>query len=118
MKFFSIVPHQTRYLVQRLGRFHKTLLPGLNFYIPFIDRVEKKLSLKDQSIEIHEQAAITKDNVMVYLDGVIFFRIDDSYAAHYSIDDYETSLRLLAMTTMRSEVGKIRLDTLFQSREQ
>jgi regulator of protease activity HflC (stomatin/prohibitin superfamily) len=118
VKFFSIVPHKSVYLLQRMGRFHKTLEPGLNFYIPFVDRIEKRLTLKEQSIDIHEQAAITKDNVVVHLDGVLFFKINDPYKANYSIDDYMTSLRLLAMTTMRSEVGKITLDSLFQSRSE
>ena len=94
------------------------LTPGLNFYIPFVDRIEKKLSLKEQSIDIHEQPAITKDNVVVHLDGVLFFKIKDPYQAHYAIEDYQTSLRLLAMTTMRAEVGKIKLDSLFESRNE
>ena len=92
MKFYSIIPMQMTYLLQRFGKYHKTLEPGLNFYIPFIDRIEAKISLKEQIIKINEQSAVTKDNVVITLDGVVFFRIQDAYKAYYSIDDYESCM--------------------------
>jgi regulator of protease activity HflC (stomatin/prohibitin superfamily) len=111
-----IVPQQSAYIVERLGRYHGTLTAGLNFIIPFIDRVTYRHTLKEQAIDIPEQVCITKDNVQVGVDGVLFLRVVDAQKASYGIGSYLFAITQLAQTTLRSEIGKIMLDRTFEER--
>jgi regulator of protease activity HflC (stomatin/prohibitin superfamily) len=112
-----IVPQQVTYVVERLGRYDRTLEAGLHLVIPFIDSIRYKHSLKEFVLDIPEQACITKDNVSVHVDGVIFFRVMDPKNASYGINDYVQAIVQLAQTTLRSEIGKIDLDKTFEERE-
>jgi len=111
------VPQQEAWVVERMGKFNKILAPGLNFLIPIIDKVKYLQSLKEIVIDIPEQSAITKDNVGLRLDGVLYLKIFDPYLASYGVDDAEHAITQLAQTTMRSELGKIVLDSVFRERE-
>jgi len=111
------VPQQEAWLVERMGKFNKTLEPGLNFLIPILDRVKYVQSLKEIAIDIPHQQAISMDNVAINIDGVLYLRIIDPYKASYGIEDPEFAVTQLAQTTMRSEIGKISLDMLFKERE-
>jgi len=111
------VPQQEAWVVERMGKFNKILNPGLNFLIPIIDKVRYLQSLKEIVIDIPEQSAITKDNVTLRLDGVLYLKIFDPYLASYGVDDAEHAITQLAQTTMRSELGKIVLDSVFRERE-
>lgn len=111
-----IVPQQTAYVVERLGKFHSVLGAGINYIIPFFDRVAYKHTLKEQALDIPEQICITKDNVRVKVDGVAFVRVIDPVKASYGISDYIFAITQLCQTTMRSEIGKIDLDKTFEER--
>jgi regulator of protease activity HflC (stomatin/prohibitin superfamily) len=113
----NFVPQQEAWVIERMGRFHKILQPGLNVLIPLLDRIKYVQSLKEIAIEIPQQGAITLDNVQLQLDGVLYLRVIDPYKASYGVDDPEFAVTQLAQTTMRSEVGKISLDTVFKDRE-
>ncbi|KAL3090079.1 hypothetical protein niasHS_006531 [Heterodera schachtii] len=113
-----IVPQQEAWIVERFGRYAKTLGPGLHVLVPFIDRIPYWHSLKECAIEIPQQSAITLDNVQLNLDGVLYVKIVDPYKASYGVEDPGYAVVQLAQTTMRSEVGKIALDTVFKEREQ
>lgn len=112
----KVVPQQTAYVVERLGKFFAVLQPGVNFIIPFFDRVAYKHSLKEEALDIPEQICITRDNVQVRVDGVIFIQVIDPQKAAYGISDYKFAVTQLSQTTMRSEVGKIELDRAFEER--
>jgi regulator of protease activity HflC (stomatin/prohibitin superfamily) len=112
----KVVPQQKAYIVERLGKFTGTLQPGINFIIPFFDRIAYKHGLKEQAYDIHEQICITRDNVQVRVDGVIFLQVVDPQKASYGINDYVFAVTQLAQTTMRSEIGKIDLDKTFVER--
>ncbi|XP_071964315.1 stomatin-like protein 2, mitochondrial [Antedon mediterranea] len=111
------VPQQEAWIVERMGRFQRVLQPGLNFLIPVLDRVKYVQSLKEIAIPIPEQSAITIDNVTIHIDGVLYLRVIDPYNASYGVEDPEYAVTQLAQTTMRSEIGKIPLDTVFKERE-
>jgi regulator of protease activity HflC (stomatin/prohibitin superfamily) len=111
-----VVPQQTVYIVERLGKFHNALSAGINYIIPFVDKIAYKHTLKEQAMDIPEQVCITKDNVQVTVDGVIFIQVIDPKMASYGISDYYFAITQLAQTTMRSEVGKIDLDKTFEER--
>jgi len=111
-----IVPQQSAYVVERLGKFHVVLHAGVTYIIPFMDRVAYKHTLKEQTIDIPEQVCITRDNVQVGVDGVVFIQVFDPQMASYGISNYIFSITQLAQTTMRSEVGKIDLDRTFEER--
>lgn len=111
-----IVPQQSAYIVQRLGKFRAALQPGINYVIPFFDNVAYKHTLKEKAFDIPEQVCITKDNVQVTVDGVIFIQVIDPVKASYGISDYAFAITQLAQTTMRSEIGKIDLDKTFEER--
>lgn len=117
LQAIKIVPEQQAWIVERLGKFDRKLAPGLNLLIPFIERVAYKHTLKEQPISMHEQTAITKDNVSVSIDGVLYLRILDPVAASYGVSDPYYAISQLAQTTMRSEIGKIILDRTFEERE-
>ena len=113
----KIIPEQEAWIVQRLGKFHKKLTSGLNIIIPFIDVVAYKHTLKEEVIDIHAQGAITKDNVSMKIDGILYVKILDPVAASYGVTDPHYAICQLAQTTMRSEIGKIQLDKTFEERE-
>lgn len=116
-KGIKIVPQQSAWIVEKLGRFHRKLEPGLNFLIPFIDRVAYRHSLKEYAFDVQEQTAITRDNVTLLMDGVIYVRIIDPVQASYGVSDPVYAVTQLAQTTMRSEIGKLTLDESFEERE-
>jgi regulator of protease activity HflC (stomatin/prohibitin superfamily) len=111
-----IVPQQMRYVVERLGQYHKTLDAGFHVLIPLFDVVRYRHSVKEQVVDIPEQVCITSDNVQVGVDGVLYVRVIDAQTASYGIDDYIFGLVQLAQTTLRSEIGKIELDRTFEAR--
>jgi len=115
-KGVCIVPQQTAYVIERLGKFDRVLNAGISYIIPFIDRDAYRHSLKEAAIDIPEQICITKDNVQVGVDGVIFIQVFNPQQASYGISDYIFSIIQLAQTTMRSEIGKIDLDKTFEER--
>lgn len=116
MMAVKVVPQQRAYIVERLGKYHNTLQPGINFVVPFVDRMAYKHGLKEQAYDIQEQICITRDNVQVRVDGVIFLQVIDPMKASYGINDYVFAVTQLAQTTMRSEIGKIDLDKTFVER--
>ncbi|KAL6730583.1 hypothetical protein Aduo_001546 [Ancylostoma duodenale] len=116
--FINFVPQQEAWVVERMGKFYKILEPGFNILIPVIDRIRFVQSLREIAIEIPQQGAITLDNVQLQLDGVLYLRVFNPYKASYGVEDPEFAVTQLAQTTMRSEVGKISLDTVFREREQ
>ncbi len=111
------VPQQQAWIVETLGKFDRTLEPGLNIIIPFIQRVAYKHLLKEMAVDVPEQAGITRDNVTLNLDGVLYIRVVDPVAASYGVSDPIYAVQLLAQTTMRSEIGKLTLDKTFEERE-
>ncbi|NRA73323.1 MAG: paraslipin [Rickettsiales bacterium] len=113
----KIVPEQEAWIVQRMGKFHKKLLSGLNIILPVVDSVAYKHVLKEEVIDIHAQGAITKDNVSMKIDGILYVKILDPIAASYGVIDPHYAIAQLAQTTMRSEIGKIQLDKTFEERE-
>ncbi len=112
-----IVPQQQIWIVERLGKFHQKIEAGLNLIIPFVDVVRYRQTLKEVVLDIPSQICITKDNVSVSVDGVLFFRVIDPVKASYGITDYEMAIIQLSQTTLRSEMGKIDLDRTFEERE-
>uniref|UniRef100_A0A8C1ITP7 Stomatin-like protein 2, mitochondrial n=1 Tax=Cyprinus carpio TaxID=7962 RepID=A0A8C1ITP7_CYPCA len=111
------VPQQEAWVVERMGRFHRILEPGLNFLIPILDRVKYVQSLKEIVIDVPEQSAVSLDNVTLQIDGVLYLRILDPFKASYGVEDPEYAVTQLAQTTMRSELGKLTLDKVFRERE-
>jgi len=113
-----VVPQQSAWVVERLGKFHMTLLPGLNLILPFVDRVAYRHSLKEVPLDVPEQVCITKDNTQLAVDGIIYFQVVDPKLASYGTSDYVLAITQLAQTTLRSEVGKMELDKTFESRDE
>ncbi|MBY0406359.1 MAG: paraslipin [Rickettsiales bacterium] len=111
------VPQQQAWIIETLGKFDRTLEPGLNYIIPFYQRVAYRHSLKEMAVDVPEQAGITRDNVTLGLDGVLYLRIIDAVAASYGVNNPVYAVSLLAQTTMRSEIGKLTLDKTFEERE-
>ena len=112
----KVVPQQTAFVIERLGKFYGVLQPGINWVVPFFDRIAYKHSLKEKAIDIPEQICITRDNVQVRVDGVLFLQVVDPQRASYGINDYVFAVTQLAQTTMRSEMGKIDLEKTFEER--
>ena len=113
----KFVPQNRAYVVERFGKYHGTKEAGLNFIVPFIDRIAADRSLKEQAIEVPKQGCITRDNISLSVDGVLYFRVLDPYKATYGVDNYIFAVIQLAQTTMRSELGKLELDKTFEERE-
>lgn len=111
-----IVPEQQAFIIERVGRYNRVLMPGIHFKIPIIEAVRYKHSLKEKVISIPGQTCITQDNVSVVMDGVLYMSIFDAVKASYAIDNYEIAAESLAQTTMRAEIGKIELDRAFSGR--
>jgi len=116
VKTAIVVPQQNGYVVERLGKFSKTLNAGFHILFPFIDKVAYKHTLKEQAADIAEQVCITKDNVQVGVDGVLYMQVLDPGRASYGIGNYMFAISQLAQTTLRSEIGKIDLDRTFEER--
>jgi regulator of protease activity HflC (stomatin/prohibitin superfamily) len=112
-----VVPQQNAWIVERLGKFHSVLDPGLNIIIPLFDRVAYKHSLKEVPADVPEQVCITKDNTQLAVDGLIYYQVTDPRLASYGTSDYVAAIVQLAQTTLRSEVGKMELDQSLQSRD-
>lgn len=117
LSFFVLTHQQEAKIIERFGKYSKTLSPGFSFKIPFIDEVSYHHSLKEQVIDIDGQTAITRDNVKIKIDGVLFFKINDPFKASYAVNNPINALSLLAQTSMRSEIGKLLLDRTFEERD-
>jgi regulator of protease activity HflC (stomatin/prohibitin superfamily) len=113
-----VVPQQRAYVVENLGKYSRTLRAGFHILVPFIERIAYKHSLKEIAVDIPEQICITKDNVQVGVDGVLYMQVLDAERASYGITDYVFAISQLAQTTLRSEIGKIDLDRTFEERGQ
>jgi len=111
-----VVPQQSAYVVERLGKYSGTLNAGFHILLPFIDTIRYRHSLKETAVDIPEQVCITRDNVQVGVDGVLYLKVLNPERASYGINDYHFALSQLAQTTLRSEVGKIELDRTFEER--
>ena len=114
---FKIVPQQNAWVVERLGKYDRTLTPGLKFVIPFIERVAYKHSLKEVPLDVPSQVCITKDNTQLQVDGILYFQVTDPMRASYGSSDYLMAITQLAQTTLRSVVGKMELDKTFEERD-
>ncbi|MBP1691738.1 MAG: band 7 protein [Bacteroidetes bacterium] len=117
LKTARVVPQKTVFIVERLGKYSRTLEAGFHILVPFIDRIAYKHSLKEFAMDVPSQACITKDNIQVEVDGILYYQIVDPVKASYGVNDYAFASVQLAQTTMRSEVGKIELDRTFEERE-
>ena len=113
----KFVPQNRAYIIERFGKYNKSIEAGLNFIVPFIDTVAYDRSLKEQATDVPSQSAITRDNISLTVDGVLYFRVLDPYKASYGVDDYIFAVIQLAQTTMRSEIGKMELDKTFEERD-
>jgi regulator of protease activity HflC (stomatin/prohibitin superfamily) len=111
-----VVPQQSAFVVERLGKFSRVLSAGFHILVPFVERVAYRHTLKEQAIDITEQICITRDNVQVGVDGVLYMQVLDPGRASYGIGDYQFAIAQLAQTTLRSEIGKIELDRTFEER--
>ncbi len=116
LKTAVIVPQQSAYVVEKLGKFSRKLDAGFHFLFPFLDKVAYKHTLKEQAVDIDEQICITRDNVQVGVDGVLYMQVLDAPRASYGIGNYMFAIAQLAQTTLRSEIGKIDLDRTFEER--
>ncbi len=117
IKAIRIVPQQHAWVVERLGKFHATLSPGLNIVIPFVDRIAYKHSLKEIPLDTPSQVCITRDNTQLHVDGVLFFQVTDPQRASYGSSNYIVAITQLAQTTLRSVIGKLELDKTFEERD-
>ncbi len=118
IKTFNVVPQQHAWVVERLGKFHATLEPGLRPVIPFIDRIAYKHMLKEVPLDVPSQICITKDNTQLQVDGVLYFQVTDPKLASYGSSDYLSAITQLAQTTLRSAIGKMELDKTFEERDE
>ena len=116
-KTAQIVPQRSAYVVERLGKYVKTLEAGFHLLIPFVDRIAYRHTMKEEAIDVDRQACVTKDNIQVVVNGVIYLQVVDPKAASYGIADYRYAATQLAQTTLRSVIGKIDLDKTFEERE-
>jgi len=117
IKTINVVPQQHAWVVERLGRFHAVLAPGLNIVIPFVDRIAYKHILKEIPLDVPPQVCITKDNTQLQVDGILYFQITDPMRASYGSSNYITAITQLAQTTLRSVIGRMELDKTFEERE-
>ena len=117
MKTINVVPQQHALVVERLGKFHTILAPGLHIVIPFIDRIAYKHMLKEVPLEVPPQVCITKDNTQLSVDGILYFQVTDPMRASYGSSNYVAAITQLAQTTLRSVIGKMELDKTFEERD-
>lgn len=115
-KSIILVPQNEAWIIERFGKYISTKEAGLNFIVPFIDRIAAERSLKEQASDVPSQSAITRDNITLSVDGVLYYRVLDPYKATYGVEDYGFAVTQLAQTTMRSELGKMELDRTFEER--
>ena len=111
------VPQQNAWVVERLGKYHRTLTPGLNFLLPFIDRVAYRHSLKEIPLDVPSQVCITRDNTQLQVDGILYFQVTDPTRASYGASNYVVAITQLAQTTLRSVIGRLELDKTFEERD-
>jgi regulator of protease activity HflC (stomatin/prohibitin superfamily) len=116
MKTAIVVPQQSAYVVETLGRYSRTIQAGFHILVPFVERIAYKHTLKEEALDIPEQVCITRDNVQVGVDGVLYLQVLDARSASYGITNYKFAIIQLAQTTLRSEIGKIELDRTFEAR--
>jgi regulator of protease activity HflC (stomatin/prohibitin superfamily) len=116
-KGVRVVPQQNAWVVERLGKYHGTLLPGLNLVIPFIDNIAYKHSLKEFPLDVPSQVCITRDNTQLAVDGVLYFQVTDAKMASYGSSDYIAAISQLAQTTLRSLIGRMEMDKTFEERD-
>jgi regulator of protease activity HflC (stomatin/prohibitin superfamily) len=112
----TVVPQQSAYVIENLGRFSRTLQAGFHILVPFVERVAYKHTLKEQALDVPEQVCITRDNVQVGVDAILYLQVLDPHLASYGITNYGFAIAQLAQTTLRSEIGKIELDRTFEAR--
>ena len=117
MRTIKIVPQQSALVVERLGKYDRTLVPGLKFVVPFIERVAYRHSLKEVPLDVPSQVCITKDNTQLQVDGILYFQVTDPMRASYGSSDYLVAITQLAQTTLRSVIGKMELDKTFEERD-
>jgi regulator of protease activity HflC (stomatin/prohibitin superfamily) len=117
VRTFKIVPQQNAWVVERLGKYDRTLTPGLKFVIPFVERVAYKHSLKEVPLDVPSQVCITRDNTQLQVDGILYFQVTDPMRASYGSSDYLVAISQLAQTTLRSVIGKMELDKTFEERD-
>ncbi len=113
----KFVPQNRAFVIERFGKYASTRIAGLNFIVPFADRVAYERSFKEQAVDVPSQGAITKDNISLTVDGVLYLKVLDPYKASYGVENYVFAVTQLAQTTMRSEIGKISLDKTFEERD-
>jgi regulator of protease activity HflC (stomatin/prohibitin superfamily) len=116
VRSIKIVPQQNSWVVERLGKYHVSLAPGLNFLVPFIDSVAYKHSLKEIPLDVPSQVCITKDNTQLQVDGILYFQVTDPMRASYGSSNYLVAVTQLAQTSLRSVIGKLELDKTFEER--
>ncbi len=117
VKSIKVIPQQHAWVIERFGKFHKVLSPGLNFIVPFIDKVAYKHSLKEVPLDTPSQICITRDNTQLSVDGVLFFQVTDPERASYGTSNYLVAITQLAQTTLRSVIGRMELDKTFEERD-
>jgi regulator of protease activity HflC (stomatin/prohibitin superfamily) len=113
----KVVPQQNAWVVERLGKYHATLSPGLNFLVPFVDRAAYRHSLKEIPLDVPSQVCITKDNTQLTVDGILYFQVTDPMRASYGSSNYIIAITQLAQTTLRSVIGRMELDKTFEERD-
>src|SRR5690349_13372346 len=116
-KTINVVPQQNAWVVERLGKYHATLAPGLNIVVPFIDRVAYKHILKEIPLDVPPQVCITRDNTQLQVDGILYFQVTDPMRASYGSTNYVAAITQLAQTTLRSVIGRMELDKTFEERD-
>lgn len=117
-KTFKIVPQAEVLIIERLGRYHRTAEAGLNVIVPFLDKIRARVDLREQTMDVQPQSVITKDNVTIRIDTVVFYQITEPRSAIYEIQNLQNGIKYLTTTTIRDVVGKMDLDSTFSSREQ
>ena len=113
----KVVPQQSAWIVERLGKYHATLNPGLNFLVPFIDKIAYRHSLKEIPLDVPSQICITRDNTQLQVDGILYFQVTDAMRASYGSSNYVVAITQLAQTTLRSVIGRLELDRTFEERD-
>lgn len=116
-KTINVVPQQHAWVVERLGKYHATLGPGLNIVVPFVDRIAYKHVLKEIPLDVPSQVCITKDNTQLQVDGILYFQVTDAMRASYGSSNYIAAITQLAQTTLRSVIGRMELDKTFEERD-
>ncbi|WP_309624353.1 stomatin-like protein [Methylibium sp.] len=116
VRSIKVVPQQHALVVERLGKYHATLVPGLNFLVPFVDRLAYRHSLKEIPLDVPSQVCITRDNTQLTVDGILYFQVTDPMRASYGASNYIVAITQLAQTTLRSVIGKMELDKTFEER--